>query len=105
MSQRDNLRASREELALLGVTDEWMCAVDIALKLGTSWQSVAHALKRLVDQGKVERMVIKVPKPYRITEDHTLYRAVGVSRGMFPHWLEPRVPEMRIVKRTIFKSR
>ena len=124
MGKREQRNAEHEAAALEAVTDEWMTAHQIALKIGMPlvkrmrvlrsnggrmvseleepeyWRVFAFALRRLVDKGALEMEVRRVGGKKRTTEDQTYYRAVGVSRGMLPHWLAPQVPELRVLKVT-----
>ncbi len=90
------------------VTENWMSAKEIALRLGyqNNYQAVVSALSRLVKAGKLERLVVKTgPTRSRDYEERFVYRTRGVARGMLPHWLAPQVPQFRIITRTIFRRK
>lgn len=130
MGKREEINEYHEAIAQKEVGPEWMTAIQIALKLGfplidmrrvinrngevkvvefkepENWRIVACALRRLVKKGVVEMDIIKTgPTKHRITEHTTVYRVAGVSRGMLPHWLEPQIPELRVIKRQVFRLR
>ena len=124
VGKREARNAEHEAAALEAVTDEWMTAHQISLKIGMpkvkrmrvlrrngeeriseleepeGWRVFAFALRRLVDKGVLEMEIRKVAGKARTTEDQTYYRAAGVSRAMLPHWLAPQIPELRVLKIT-----
>lgn len=104
-ANRAKRNALREEEALSEVTDQWMSAVEIAFRLRMPYQRVAFALRRLVAQERVEMMVRKVPGKGRTTDDQAVYRVPNLPRAMLPHWLMPRVPEFRVLKKRIIRHK
>ena len=107
MGKREARNAENEAIALSEVTDEWMSAIEISMRLGMKdkWRIVACALRRLVDKGEVEMMIRKVEGRRRVTEDQAVYRVQGMARGLLPAWLAPQIPEVRILKRRIFRCK
>lgn len=90
MHAREQRRQAAEALAVAGVNDEWMGAIEIAIRLGRSeeWRSIACALGRLAKRGVIESKLVKVPSKSRAYEHSRRYRATGVASGLFPSWLE-----------------
>lgn len=107
MGKREEMNAMNEELALKALSEDWLTAHQIARKLGM-WEQrgrIAHALKRLHAQGKVEMTKIKTPAIRRSHLWRFFYRVEGVSRAMLPFWLAPQMPEVRIIRRQIFRCK
>ena len=105
MGKREAQNAEREALALSQATDQWMSAMEIALRVRMPWRIVACALRRLVNQGRIEMMIRKSPGKGRVTEDQAVYRVPGIPRAMMPHWLMPQVPQFRVLRKKIVRHK
>ena len=98
MNEREKRNLENETLAYEAVThlDNWISAVQLTMRIGLPKQArtIAYALIRLEEQGKIEKATFKVPSKWRSTgDDVTHYRIPGVSVGLFASWFKPQVPK------------
>lgn len=112
MGRREEANEQNEELVLSCLADQWMTAAQVAQVLGMAGKNglsgaISHALARLAREGKILREERREEDPtgWRSYVLRVYYRCDGVPKAMFPHWLMPQVPELRIIKRTIFRMK
>ena len=93
MRKRALENMNKDSIALEGVGEEFMSAVEIAMRLNQPWRIVLHALNRLHEQGKVERTRQEYKGEHRSKESHYVFRKTGMAHGLFPAWLLPQLPK------------
>jgi hypothetical protein len=93
MRKRQIEREEKDEAAFSALDeDNFLSAVEVARRINRTHQAVAHALRRLCEQQKVERIIVKVHTKSRYTEDLAKYRIPGVSKAIFASWIKPQIP-------------
>jgi CTP-dependent riboflavin kinase len=104
MRKRQIEREEKDNAAFSALAeDTYLSADEVARRIKRSRQAVAHALRRLCEQQKVERIIVKVHTKSRFTEDLAKYRIPGVSKAIFASWLKPQIPQAfkYLPKRTV----
>lgn len=95
MNLKQRAIAENEVVKELGKIKGWVGATALAARLGWPWRIVSRTMARLAEQGRIESKASEWKSKRSRIRKTTIYRVTTTAAvGVFPNWLEPKIPEV-----------